>query len=132
MGLKGELLLDISGDNLDFLLIEEKLGMKADKTVKKGDIIALDKPAPASAWKHIKRVEEGTPFETEFKSFLQELSAKKNALKELSSTNEVKIKCYIRSEFGQFGYEMSKEIIGLLNEIGLSVEFHILSFGLSE
>ncbi|MCR5721485.1 MAG: DUF4279 domain-containing protein [Lachnospiraceae bacterium] len=77
MGLKGEFLLDISGDNLDFLLIEEKLRMKADKIVKKGDIIALDQPAPASAWKHIKRVEEGRPFETEFKSFLQELSAKK-------------------------------------------------------
>ena len=45
MGFKGEFLLDISGDNLESLLIEEKLGMKADKTVKKGDIIALDKPA---------------------------------------------------------------------------------------
>lgn len=132
MGLEGEFILNISGDNLDFLFIEEKLGMKADKIVKKGDIIALGRPAPVSVWAHIKRVDEGMSFETEFKNFLQELCTKKNSLQELSATEEIEIKCYIRSESGQFGYEMDKEMIKLLNEIGLSVEFDILSFGLAE
>ena len=72
------------------------------------------------------------PFETVMKEFLKELSVQKSVLQEVSLRYETKIKCYIRSESGQLGYELDIEAVKLLNDIGLPVEFHILSFGMVE
>ncbi len=46
--------------------------------------------------------------------------------------NSVAINCYLRPEYGQIGFEMSKEKIFKLGIIGVPINFHILSFGAVE
>ena len=132
MGMIGECTLNICGDELDFAYIEKTLELKATRVIEKGQEITLGRCAPSSIWSYSKSINEEMPFETVVKEFLKELSIQKSVLQEVSLRYETKIKCYIRSESGQLGYEIDKEAVKLLNDIGLPIEFHILSFGMAE
>ncbi len=43
--------------------------------------------------------------------------------------NSVGLNCYLRSDFGQVGFQLSDEAICKLAKLGLCLDFHILSFG---
>ncbi|SEF64142.1 protein of unknown function [Eubacterium ruminantium] len=128
----GECILTISGNELDFTFIEETLELNASKTIKKGEQIMCDLFAPKSIWEYTKQFTEEMKFEDELKVFLKEMHKKKSDIQRISTIYDTEINCYIRSEYGQFGYEFDPEIIDLMSDIGLSISFHILSFGLVE
>lgn len=129
MMLTGEYTLTIYGDSIDFVEIEELLGLHASKMVKKGQKIITNKIAPTSIWSYTKRVKEDCLYEEGLRDFLCEIYEKKEIISKLSSEYNVEINCYLRSEYGQFGYELNRDIINLLNKLDLPVSFHILSLG---
>lgn len=129
MMLVGEYALTIYGDDIEFVEIEELLGIHASKIVEKGKKIVANQIAPTSIWTYTKRVSEETLFEDGLRNFLYEINDKKEKIVELSLQYNVEINCYLRSEYGQFGYSLNKDILTILNELKLPINFHILSFG---
>ena len=54
-------------------------------------------------------------------------------IKEISRRyNQVAINCFLRSDMGQIGFEITSEVMHKLNNIGTSMNFHILSYGCVE
>jgi hypothetical protein len=127
LNITGEITFRISGKKLDFIEIQKNININPTKIIKKDQYIVGNKRAPYDIWLYEKKtngdfkglrelLDEILPFSL----FIKRL--KKNCF-------EVSLDCYFRSDYGQIGFELFPDIIDTLNELGLGINFHILSFG---
>jgi hypothetical protein len=69
----------------------------------------------------------------QLKRLISDLNSKLNTIHAIASICEdISINIYIRSEYGQIGYSIPQSVLYPLAELGLDINFHILSFGGAE
>jgi len=125
--------LRISDENLNFEMLENKLGISHTKVIKKGQLVLVDKKSSQDVWIYKKKAKSVGNLSESLISFLNEILPHSEYLKEIKETyDEVNLSCFLRSDFGQMGFELTADTIKLLEKLNLSIDFHILSFGLVE
>jgi|LSQX01.2.fsa_nt_gb hypothetical protein len=132
MDIVGSFALSISDINLDFKGIEDNFPIKPSKIIRKGEMIGKLKniEAPYDIWSYEIAIGDCENIFKDLSSMLDDLLPYCKFIKDAGSRYEnVIINCYFRSEYGQMGFRLSNEIIKKLEKVGLSLDFHILSFG---
>lgn len=122
--------LVITGEKLDFDDINRMLKLQPSKLVRKGEIRSkVIGEALHDIWSYeIKSEVNGEPDKT-LKHLLGLLLPANNYIKELSKSVDLYLKCYIQSDYAQIGFGISPEVLNKLAEIGVRLEFSILSWG---
>lgn len=127
MELTGSLAFAIRDEKLNFNDIKKNIQIEPTKIIRKGQIIVGDKKAPLDIWSY--KVEMLSDI-NELNNLLNQLIPYSNYIKKIQKIyKDVVISCYLRSDMGQIGFEITSEVIKKLNTLGLDIEFHILSFG---
>lgn len=132
MDISGSFVLSIKDKKLNFKDIEGNLPIKPTKIIRKGQMIGKTKnnEAPYDIWSYEVTIEDSENVFNELSTLLEDLLPYSEYIKEVSSNFEsITINCYLRSNYGQIGFQMNNEIILKLGQIGVSLDFHILSFG---
>lgn len=132
MKISGSFTLSISDPNLDFKDIERNIGIQPTKLIKKGQLLTKleSRKAPYDIWLYeIKVLDEGDVLEYLAKLLKDLLPYSKYIQKISKCYDQVTINCYLRSDFAQMGFEITYEIINMLQKLSLGINFHILSFG---
>lgn len=132
MEFKGKFTLSICDVSLDFVKIEQNIKIVPTKIIKKGQLIGRlkNREAPYDIWLYeIKITNEKDKFEG-LRKLLNEMYPYVKYIREIKKIySQVTINCYLRSHFGQIGFEITEEVIMLIEKFGLGINFHILSFG---
>lgn len=132
MIIKGEFVFTVSDVSVDFNSIEKILTVEPIKIIKRGQLIGKLKniEAPLDIYSIERKFFAKEDIFKQLLILLDDLLPYHEFIKELAKRyNSVAINCYIRSEYGQIGFEMSNEIIVKLGIIGIAINFNILSFG---
>lgn len=132
MDIQGSFVLSIIDENLDFQYIEENLPIKPTKTIKRGQMIGKLKniKAPYDVWSFEIAIMDNELIFTQLITLIEKFLPYSEFL--LSARNKFErltINCYFRSDYGQIGFQMSDEVITKMAQIGLPLDFHVLSFG---
>jgi hypothetical protein len=132
MDISGSFVFSISDIKLDFKDIEDRFPINSTKIVRKGQMIGKLKniEAPYDIWSYEVTIVDCEDIFHDLSLMLDDLLSHNKFIKEAQKKYySVIINCYIRTEYGQIGFQLSNEIITKLGKIGLSLNFHILSFG---
>lgn len=123
----------ISDYDLKFEEINKNIKVNPTKIIHKGQEITANKLAPYDIWSHEIKKSKDTSITDSIYTLLYQIAPYSSYIKKISTQyREVVINCYIRSDMGQLGFEISREVIEKLNEIGIGLNLHILSFGFAE
>ncbi|MBP0727354.1 DUF4279 domain-containing protein [Bacillus sp. RG28] len=132
MEISGSFTFRIIDTNLDFNKIKQKIGLIPTKVIKKGQKIGklANIDAPYDIWSYeIKIDNEEDPF-IHLIDLLNNLLPYSKYIKEINQLyKEVSINCYLSSDYAQIGFELTSEMVILLEKLCLNLNFHILSFG---
>lgn len=129
--INGEFVLTIS-DSSD-IVIDQSFTERFESAtlVKKGQIIAGNRVAEKSIWSYVVEFDSYISFVELFRVFINKVSENIHFINELKNSFEsIKIAIFIRSDYGQLGYQIPGEILCDLAKLELDLEFHILSFGM--
>ncbi len=132
MNISGSFALSISDLNLDFNDIEAYLPIKHAKIIRRGQMVGKLKniEAPYDMWLYeVLLADEGDIFKGLLLLLDNILPYSDYLKKARNKYNSVGLNCYLRSDFGQVGFQLSDEAICKLAKLGLCLDFHILSFG---
>lgn len=122
----------IRDEILDFDEISGKLALLPTSITKKGQAIrqGIDIQAPYDIWRYEVVITEWTQPEEALDSLMNILSPKFKEVNELAGIYRgLGIDCYLRSEYGQMGLQLSNEIMKKISLLGVGLDIHILSFG---
>jgi hypothetical protein len=123
----------ISDYDLKFEEINKNIKVNPTKIIHKGQEITANKLAPYDIWSYEIKKSKDTSITDSIYTLLDQIAPYSSYIKKISTQyREVVINCYIRSDMGQLGFEISREVIEKLNKIGIGLNFHILSFGFAE
>lgn len=122
----------IYGDVIDFDEISKKLSLTPTKIIEKNQVIVGERIADKSIWSYKISANEGEDLEIILRQLVEIVYLKKNVILQISEEYEIRINCYVRSEFGQIGFSISPDIMSILSEINVEIDFHILSYGMVE
>lgn len=132
MDISGSFAFSISDKKLDFKDIENGLPIKPTKIIKKGQMVGRIKniEAPYDIWSYEISIADSENIFNGLSLLLDDLLPYSRFIKEASEKYEnVTVNCYIRSDYGQIGFQLSNEIIMKMGKVGLRLDFHILSYG---
>lgn len=130
----GSFVFTISDEQVDFKDILLNMNICPTKIIKKGQFIISGKNAPYDIWSfEIKILNDiDNPF-VYLTSLLDQLLPYAQFIKKICKQyNQVAINCYLRSDFGQIGFEITNDMISKLEILGIGINFHILSYGFVE
>ncbi|WNS45872.1 DUF4279 domain-containing protein [Paenibacillus sp. MMS20-IR301] len=122
----------IRDTTLDFDDINRKLEIGPTLIQKNGTAIREGgkTKAPLDSWRFEITITEETKSEEVIKLLLDSLTPNAKGINELMDTYmDVGIECYLRSEYGQMGLQLSTETIKKIAFLGVRLDIHILSFG---
>lgn len=123
----------ISDFELEFEEINKNIKVNPTKIIHKGQEITANKLAPYDIWSYEIKISKEINISDGLCTLLDQIMPYSSYIKKiLSQYREVAVNCYIRSDMGQIGFEVSPEIIKRLDRIGIGLNFHILSFGFVE
>ena len=126
--MQGFVTLAVSGESLNFDLINKLIGLSPDRIIKKGEEMSLKKISLED--KCIYKLKfQSNDFNEKVNIFLCSLMKSKENFDNVIEIANVELNIYINSNFGQIGYTLTKDNICKLYELGIDVQFHILSFG---
>ena len=122
--------LIITGDDLDFSLIEETLKMEASEKRKKGEIVNR---VIGAVQNDFLRFDEKTggkynPDKT-LLSLLDKLMDNEMFLSNLSQKANIFVECYVQSDYAQVDYMLSAEAINKIARLGIGLEIFVFSWG---
>ena len=132
MDISGSFVFSISDKNLDFKDIKDNLPIEPTKLIKRGQKIGKAKKivAPYDIWSCEVDIVDSDNIFNDLLPLLKKLLPYSMYIAEAKIRYEsVIINCFIRSDYAQLGLHLGNEIIKKLCEVGLSIDFHILSFG---
>jgi len=132
MDISGNFVFSINDKKLDLKDIEENLLIKPTKIIRKGQMIGKSKniEAPYDIWSYEIAIVNNKNIFNELSLLLDTLLPYSDYIKTAKNKYEsILISCYLRSDYGQIGFQLSEDIILKLGKIGLCLDFHILSFG---
>lgn len=132
MDISGKFVFSITDSNLNFGELEKNILIKPTKIIRKGQFVGKLKniEAPRDIWLYEVKITDNENIFIHLSSLLIQLLPYSNYIKNMiDQYEEVAISCYLRSDFGQIGFQVSSEIISKLEKLGLKLNFHILSLG---
>jgi hypothetical protein len=132
MDIRGSFVFLIGDPSLDFEDIEKNLPIIPTDIVKKGDLRKLRKnhKNPYDIWKYEIKIRDRENIFDDLLELLELLTPYSEYIKRISGIyKRVVINCYLRTEYGQIGLEMYNELFHKLADLGLQLDFHILSYG---
>lgn len=133
MHVSGSFVFSVSDLNLDFDELENRIPIKPTKIIKKGQMVGKSESisAPYDIWSYEVRIQGAENDIFAYLSLLIDnlLPYSKYINEARIQYEEVVINCYLRSDLAQIGFKMNNNIISKLEDLGLDVDFHILSFG---
>lgn len=130
--MKGSFSFIVRGVNLDFDGISNKLRLSPTSTIKKGQPLRIGGSSTAlyDIWRLEIELSEQSEPEDVLRQLLQKLTPSSKTINEMiEEYKEVSIHCYLRSDYGQMGVSLSNEMLRKLAVLGVSIDFHILSYG---
>ncbi|MEK4853296.1 DUF4279 domain-containing protein [Paenibacillus sp. FSL H7-0756] len=133
--MKGSFSFIVRGDNLDFDGISTKLHLSPTSTIRKGQPVRIGGSSIAhyDIWKLEIELSEQSEPEDILELLLQQLTPNLKTITEMiDEYDEVRINCFMRSDYGQMGFALSNEMLTKLTVLGVGMAFHILSFGMVE
>ncbi|HHU28011.1 TPA: DUF4279 domain-containing protein [bacterium] len=132
MDISGSFIFSIKDKRLNFKNIEDNLHIEPTKLIKKGQMVGKLKnfEAPFDIWSFEISITDYKNFFNDLLNLLELLNPYSQYIKEISLNYEnVTIDCYLRTKYGQIGFQMDNKIINKLANLGLSLNYHILSYG---
>jgi hypothetical protein len=130
MNLSGSFVFRISDFSLNCKDIEDNLPIKPTKIIKKGQLLEERYEAPYDIWSYEVKITDCENISNDLLILLEILCPYSEYIKKICYNNEnVSINCYIRSLYGQIGFVINNKLFSKLVDLGLSLNFHILSFG---
>lgn len=126
----GNCSLVIRGDNLNLVEIEENLHIKPSRIVRKGEVISKTiGESQYDVWVFEIGFGENKIPDKALEEILSTISSSKTYLQSLISTVDIKIKCYVQSDYAQFCFEISPNVLKELASMNIKLEISILSWG---
>lgn len=131
MDIRGEFKFTIADSrDINLNLIEQELCLKPTKILKKGTQITKDKQAPLNMWTYSNNFFDEITFSEQLRMFIKNLSRVEDYVKCIEKKYEiVEINFYIRTVEGQFGFSLDSNSLKAISDLGIKINFHILSFG---
>ena len=126
--MEGSISIIISGNSLDFISIKENINVTPFKVVTKGDVVIRNYTANEDRWIYTLKFDY-LNFSNKVDEILLNIYPYRDYIKTISTTNIVEFNCYIVTEMEQFGFSFSSTQIEKIKELGMSVNFDIISFG---
>ena len=130
MNLVGEVGLSVLSENGFEDNIEKIICISPTKIIKKGQTVGGISQAPQYVWLYHEKFFDDVDLVEKLKGLLHQLLKKSEAIQMLNKKYDTRINIYLRSEQGQLGYIIPKEIFKMAAELELDMHFHILSLGM--
>ena len=123
--------LIIHGDDLPMEDIEAKLGLRATRVIRKGEVLNRLPliEAPADEWVYTVPLTDPEGTDAEWNSLLSHLESRSAALAALRESSTVTLRLYIQSDYAQIAYCLSPETMGKLVALGMPLSISSLSWG---
>ena len=133
MDFHGEIVFSIK-NNKEFQTDFTKLiGLNPTKVINRGHKVTSFLTAEYYLWLYRIDFQDHCSFNKNLLFLCQMLRGKNKAVESaLNNYISTTINIYIRSEYAQIGFSIPKEVTNYINELGLDIDIHILSFGLVE
>ena len=123
--------LIIHGEGLPMEDLEARLGLKATRVIRKGEVLNRLPliEAAADEWVYTVPLTEPDGTDTHWNSLLSHLEARGEVLAALRSSFRVTLRLYIQSDYAQIAYCLMPETMGKLVALGLPLSISSLSWG---
>jgi hypothetical protein len=126
----GNCSLIIRGSELNFKEIENNLKVTPSRVVKKKEIISeLVGESEYDLWVYEMKLDDVKKLNQILTVLLLTLNPCKAYMQNVSNYSDVRIKCYIQSDYAQINFELLPDIIKELANMEIKLEFSILSWG---
>lgn len=131
MDVRGNCTLCLVDSRLSVDEINSALELEPKTLIKKGQMIskALNKKSDTNRWIYEETILDGEQVSQTLTRLLSRLDVGKICYV-ANYCRDLFISVYLNSDYGQIGFELPTEVIGLLNRVGLRLDVHILSFGI--
>ncbi|MBN2794719.1 MAG: DUF4279 domain-containing protein [Clostridia bacterium] len=124
----GEIIVSLSGENINFEAVSRQLKSKPSKMVKKGTNITPKMVAPNDRWLSITEIVSIDEMDNKLLNILTQLISVSTSLENLKSEGII-VSCdvYLRPRNEQFGYSLSIDAIRILSKLNLEINYHIIT-----
>lgn len=113
--------------------IDVEFDIQPTRIVKKGEVVALGRKAPKNKWMYIVKFSEEKEMLEKIEALTDLMISKKDSIVQIIDKYEsVSMDVYLRTISAQIGFSMPTNILKKLAELGCTVNFNILSFGMVE
>ena len=121
----------LHGDELPMEEIEAKLGLKATRTLHKGEAINRLPLIEANADEWMHTISLTAPQETDagLNELLTHLAERNDVLKQLQEKYVIELRMYVQSDYAQMAYSLMPETLQKLATFGLPLSISSLSWG---
>ena len=123
--------LILRGDELPMEQVEALLGLKATRTLHKGDVINRlpQIEAETDEWMHTISLTNHEGADAGLNALLTHLTQHTEGLKSLQEKFHVELRLYVQSDYAQMAYSLMPETLHKLAELTLPLSVSSLSWG---
>lgn len=130
MSISGSWCLIISGNQINFDEIRDKLRIEPSRTTRKGEVKSkVIGPSQFDSWVFEQKFESSDEIAKTLDKLLAVIHPHKGYINVLSDTFDVIIKFFVQSNFAQIGVALPPYLIKKIAEINVKIEISVLSWG---
>lgn len=129
---EGRFSLILEGNDLPAAEIEEKLGIKATRVIRKGDVLNRLPlmVAENDEWAHTIDLTNAESTDTALNALLAQIIVHTSELKVFAERGlNVQLRMYVQSDYAQMSYRLMPETLSRLVATGLPLEVSSMSWG---
>ena len=122
--------LVIRGYDLNFDEIENNLEIKPSKVAKVGDCLSkVVGESEYDLWRYEIKLDSEKTINQILKELLDILNPSKEYIHNIARYADVRVKCYVQSDYAQISFEFLPDVIEQLSSMGIVLEVSTLSWG---
>ncbi|MBQ2928998.1 MAG: DUF4279 domain-containing protein [Clostridia bacterium] len=129
---EGRFSLVMEGNDLPAAEIEQKLGIKATRVIRKGDVLNRLPlmTAETDEWAHTIELTNAESTDTALNDLLAQIIVHTGELKAFAERGiKVQLRMYVQSDYAQMSYRLMPETLSRLVATGLPLEVSSMSWG---
>lgn len=129
---EGRFSLVMEGNDLPAAEIEQKLGIKATRVIRKGDVLNRLPlmAAEIDEWAHTIELTNAESTDTALNDLLAQIIVHTGELKAFAERGiKVQLRMYVQSDYAQMSYRLMPETLSRLVATGLPLEVSSMSWG---
>ena len=129
---EGRFSLVMEGSDLPAAEIEQKLGIKATRVIRKGDVLNRLPlmTAETDEWAHTIELTNAESTDTALNDLLAQIIVHTGELKAFAERGiKVQLRMYVQSDYAQMSYRLMPETLSRLVATGLPLEVSSMSWG---